>query len=118
MSDAIFESLLNNWFTISRIERTPDGQGGWSVTYIPIGVARGRIRPASSGEIELAAQQQRQITHVLYLLPATDIERGDMVTCGGLLVDVQGVRIPSYAFHHLEVDCVERQKEATAEQGT
>jgi hypothetical protein len=44
MSDAIFDSLLNNWFVISRRERTSDGQGGWEITYLSIGVVRA-IRP-------------------------------------------------------------------------
>jgi SPP1 family predicted phage head-tail adaptor len=118
MSDAIFGSLLNNWFTISRRERTSDTQGGWEITYLPIGVVHGRIRPASSSEIERAQEQQRQITHVLYVLPLTDIERGDLVTCDGLAVDVQGVRDPSFAHHHLEVDCVEHQLEVNTEAGS
>jgi SPP1 family predicted phage head-tail adaptor len=115
----VFESLLNNWFMISRRERTSDGQGGWEITYMAIGLVRGRIRPASSSEQQVAQEQQRQITHVLYVLPGTDIERGDLMTCEGLAVDVQGVRDPSQAGHHLEVDCVEVQREATAgETGT
>jgi SPP1 family predicted phage head-tail adaptor len=118
MSDAIYGSLLNNWFTISRMMRLADGQGGHSISYIPIAVVRGRIRPAASSEIERAQQDQRQITHVLYVLPHTDIARQDMVTCDGLLVDVLGVRDPSFAGHHLEVDCMEHQQEVTAEAGT
>ena len=113
-----FESLLNNWFVISRKERTSDGQGGWLASYVSIGVVKGRIRPASSSEQEKAQEQQRQITHVLYLLPKTDVERGDLVTCDGLAVDVQGVRDPSFAHIHLEVDCVERQIEAKVEAGS
>jgi hypothetical protein len=52
------------------------------------------------------------------VLPATDIARGDLVTCDGLAVDVQGVRDPSFAGHHLEVDCVETQRDLTQEAGS
>jgi SPP1 family predicted phage head-tail adaptor len=118
MSDAIFESLLNNWFVISRQEKMSDGQGGWLTSYVSIGIVRGRIRPASSSERQVAQENQRQITHVLYVLPKTDIARGDLVTCDGLAVDVQGVRDPSFAGHHLEVDCVETQRDVTQEAGS
>lgn len=114
-----FESLLNHTFTIMRRERTSDGQGGWTITYVEIGSAEGRIRPASSGEREVAAQEQRQISHVLYVAAGgTDIARGDLVIGGQLTVDVQGIREPSQAGHHLEIDCLETQREANAEAGS
>jgi SPP1 family predicted phage head-tail adaptor len=113
-----FESLLNNWFVISRQEKASDGQGGWLTSYTSIGVVKGRIRPASSAERQVAQEDQRRISHVLYVLPDTDIARGDLVTCDGLAVDVQGVREPSFAGHHLEVDCVETQREVTADAGS
>lgn len=116
--DAIFESLLNHTFTIMRRERTSDGQGGWAITYALIGSARGRMRPASSAEREVAAAEQRQISHVLYVVHGEDIARGDLVIGGGVTVDVLGVREPSQAGHHLEIDCMETQREVTAEAGS
>lgn len=114
----VFESLLNNTFSISRSRRTPDGRGGWAVDYVEIGTARGRIRPASSSERESAAQEQRLITHVLYLPAGTDVARGDRVTLGALVVDVEGIREPSRAGHHLEIDCREVQLEESLEEGS
>lgn len=108
-----FESLLNNTFAVFRRERNPDSQGGWAITYAQIGSVVGRIRPASSAELTVALAEQRQISHVMYVLAGTDIARGDMVIGAGLAVDVQGVREPSQADHHLEVDCMETQREAT-----
>ena len=70
-----FESLLNNTFAIFRRERNPDGQGGWSITYVHIGSAEGRIRPASSAERTVALAEQRQISHVLYVPAGADIAR-------------------------------------------
>jgi len=83
------------------------------VSYSAVGTYDGRIRPASGQEREVAAALERQISHVLYL-ECEDIERGDLVTCGDLTVEVMGIREPSLAGHHLEVDCLERQREASS----
>ena len=118
MSDAIFESQLNHTFTIMRRERTSDGQGGWPILYGDSWSAEGRMRPASSAEREVAAAEQRQISHVLYVVAGTDIARGDLVIGGGIMVDIQGVREPSQAEHHLEIDCMETQREVDIEAGS
>ena len=110
----VFESLLNNTFTVEKRGRTGDGQGGWTITYIASGTVRGRIRPATANERVVADAEQQQITHVLYVVAGEDIARGDRVTCGDLVVEVQGVREPSEAGHHYEVDCLERQREETS----
>jgi hypothetical protein len=47
---------------------------------------------------------------VLYVVWGTDIARGDLADGGGVTVEVLGVREPSLAGHHLQVDCRERQK--------
>lgn len=108
-----FVSLLNNSFVVTRITRTSDGAGGWTVSYTPVGTYDGRIRPATGQEREVAARMERHISHVLYM-EIEDIERGDMVTCGDLTVEVMGNREPSRAGHHLEIDCLERQKEVSS----
>lgn len=117
MTDAVFESLLNNDVLIERRTRTPDGRGGWVITYVEIGTVRGRMRPASSSERDTAAREERIITHVLYVSAETDIARGDLATIDGLTVEVQGPREPSRADHHLEIDCQERLSE-TSESGS
>lgn len=109
------KSLYNNTLTIERRTRTSDGQGGFTIDYSSLGTADGRIRPASDREREIAAQEGREITHVLYIDAEEDIARGDRVTTGDLTVEVLGVREPSLAGHHLEVDCLERQVEQTAD---
>lgn len=114
----VFEALLNNTFTIYRRDRIADGQGGWAVVYASLGTAEGRIRPASGSEREVAQAEQRQITHVLYVVHGTDIARGDRVECDDLTVDVLGVREPSKAGHHLEIDCIEVQREVAVEAGS
>lgn len=109
---SVFESLLNNTFAVARRTRTGDGQGGWVVGYVAVGSVAGRIRPASSAEREVAAREERELSHVLYLVATgANVERGDRVVCGGLEVEVLGIREPSRAGHHLEIDCQERQFE-------
>jgi len=106
-----FDALLNHEFTVERRARVGDGQGGWTITYIGIGTVWGRMRPATANERVRADAEEEQITHVLYTRPG-DIVRGDRVTWGTLVVEVLGIREPSEAEHHYEVDCLERQKEA------
>ena len=114
----VFESLLNNTFTVSRRTRVSDGQGGWIISYLELGTVQGRIRPTSSSERVVAASEEQQISHVLYVLHGADVARGDLVECGDLAVDVLGIREPSLAGEHLQIDCLERQQESTEEFGS
>lgn len=107
----VFDSLLNHTFTAYRRDRIADGQGGWEIVWTDLGTLPGRMRPASSAERDAAMQEGRDITHVFYCHVGTGIERGDRLEYGDLLVDVMGVREPSVAGHHLEIDCMERQPE-------
>jgi SPP1 family predicted phage head-tail adaptor len=107
---SIFTGLLNNDFLVSRPVRIPNGQGGWAIGYTPLGAIRGRLRPASGSERDVAQQEQRAITHVLYVVAGEDIQREDTVEGDEVTVKVQGVREPSRADHHLEIDCLEIQK--------
>jgi len=107
--------LYNQTFTITRTERTPNGVGGWEEAPVVVGTVRGRLRPASGAEREIARQEGRELSHVLYVAADTDIARGYTVTGAGATVEVQGVRNPSHADHHLEIDCRERQREGADE---
>ena len=114
----VFTSLLNNTFTVSRRVRTDDGQGGWGISYLELGTVEGRIRPATSSEREVADTEEQQISHVLYVAYGEDVLRGDRVVCGNLEVEVLGIREPSLAGEHLEIDCLEVQEEETEEYGS
>lgn len=113
-----FLTLLNNTFTVSRRERIDDGQGGWTIVYADVAAVQGRIRPATSAERVVAEREEQQITHVLYVVHGADIERGDLVVCDDLQVEVLGIREPSKAGQHLEIDCMEHQPEVTGEIGS
>jgi head-tail adaptor len=110
----VFESLLNNAGTVYRRTRTSDGQGGWEIDYVLYATIQGRIRPAGAGNTErdVAMLENRRVTHVLYVVAGTDIQRGDRVYIGDLVVDVEAIREPSLANEHLEIDCIEYQVEA------
>jgi SPP1 family predicted phage head-tail adaptor len=95
-----------------------DGHGGWPEGWNELATVPGRLRPTSTQEREVAALEDRTISHVLYVVAGTDIARGDRVIGGDVTVEVLGVREPSRAAHHLEVDCLERQKEPGEESGS
>lgn len=121
---SVFLGLLNSTFTVERRSRVSDGQGGWIITYVAVGTVAGRIRPATSNERLVADSEEQQITHVLYTDAGADVARGDLVTASGgpgelsMTVEVLGVREPSLAGHHWEIDCLERQDEAQTELGS
>lgn len=106
-----FRSLLNNIVTVSRPQRTSDGKGGWNTAYSVVGSYRCRLRPRSSGEREVAQQEQRHLSHILYVEVNADIRRNDRATVDNLTVKVEGIREPSMAGEHLEIDCREVQLE-------
>jgi head-tail adaptor len=108
----IFRSLLNNTFTVWQPQRSSDGQGGWLTTYASVGTVLGRMVPRGGSEADVADSEERQMSHVLYVQPGTvadQVARGWLVTLNDLTVEVQGVREPSLAGKHLEIDCRERQ---------
>jgi len=121
----VFNSLLNLDFNAVRMTRDPDGHGGWEVGFIEIPSILGRLRPATSREREVAAQEQRVITHVFYSETSANLGRGDYISPGlivisgedlrssDIIVKIEGNREPSTADHHFEIDCIEYQPSVT-----
>lgn len=119
----VFQSLLNYDFFAVRMSRLSDGQGGWIIGFVDLAQVRGRLRPATGREREVAAQEQRVITHVFYCETAENLGRGDYLSPGSIVIDdgdlrsadiivqVDGVREPSTADEHYEIDCIEYQTE-------
>lgn len=118
MTHSVFLSLLNNTFQLARIRRTSNGQGGWAIDYVANGEVLGRLRPASGQEILAAQQEGWSLSHILYVVAGADIERGDRVTGGGQEVYVAGVREPSTAHEHYEIDCSNTQPEVSVGEGS
>jgi head-tail adaptor len=115
---SVFTSLLNNTFAVERRDRLADGQGGWTIIYAEVGTIQGRICPSTGAERVVADSEEQQITHTLYCSAGEDVARGDRVTCADLAVEVLGIREPSKAGEHWEIDCLERQYEETEELGS
>lgn len=115
---SVFESLLNNTFEVLRKDLASDGQGGFVTAYVELPDVLGRIRPATSTEKTVAQAEEQEISHVLYLVAGEDIARGDLVVSGDLSVEVLGIREPSLAGEHWEIDCRERQKGTIEAAGT
>lgn len=110
----IITNLLNKTASIYRRTRTTDGQGGWTIGYSLVETASVRVSPKSGSEQEIAATDDRKITHSVYSLTTADIERGDKLVIGDLSLEVLDVKEPSLLGHHYEIDCVEWQKEVSA----
>lgn len=108
---SVFESLLNNTFLIWHKVRTPSGQGGFPFDYAVVASVNGRMCPASGSERREAMQESREITHTLYVVAGADLTRGNRVSLGDNVWEVKGVREPSMAGEHWEVDCLEKQNE-------
>lgn len=114
----VFLSMMNNVAVILRQRLVSDDQGGFITGYAGVAVQNSRIRPASSSEKVEAQREERWITHVLYVPHGTDVRRGDKVIIDDLIVEVQAIREPSKAGHHLEVDCLEREFDSTVAEGS
>jgi len=119
MSNTVFLSMLNNTLTVSRRVRVSDGQGGWTIAYEEVGSIDARVRPLSSKERIVAGSEEQQITHVIYCVADEDITRGDIVEDeDGWQAEILGIREPSLAGEHWEIDALERQNESAGSYGS
>ena len=120
MTNAVFTSMLNNTFVAGQPHRVSDGQGGWLVSYVSLGTVQGRMAPRmGEGETEVADNEEWEVMHVLYVeaddAVGTAIARDYLITLPAAYEDpervyeVKGVREPSLANEHLEIDCLQRQ---------
>ena len=96
------EHLYIHELKLKRKTVTRDSQGGVVETWQEVKTFKGRIRPASISERELAAKEEATISHVVYCDPSVGITRGDIVVYGDLESEIIGVSNPSYLSHHLE----------------
>lgn len=117
----VIDSMLTDTFTIYRRSRVANGEGGWLVTWVEMGTVWGHLQPVGGAERQVASQESREITHVLFTragVTGVTLARGDRATGVGVTVDVLGVREPSYAGHHWENDCRLVQAEVDEEPGS
>lgn len=98
-------SLLTHTFTHRRKAFEEDAYGGRTESEETLGTVRGRLRPMTIEELAVAESTAAKSDHVLYVEGDEDVQRGDELEGAGVTLTVAGVRNPSYAGHHLEVDC-------------
>ena len=103
--DISFRKLMTS-YPVHRKQRTSDGQGGWSETFIYSHSIMGRIRPASAMDRMNADKEDGLISHVLLVPEGTDLKRGDKVIIGRKSVEILTVTATS-SNHHLSANCEE-----------
>lgn len=103
--DISFLKLLSS-YPVHRKQRTSDGQGGWSETFVYSHSIMGRLRPSSAMDRENADKEQGLISHVLMVPQGTDLQRGDKVIIGRKSIEVLTVTATSNN-HHLSANCEE-----------
>ena len=90
--------------TVQRRAEISDGQGGFKQSWTNIGIERGKLRPASSGERMIAGQQETEVSHVAYLRADAAVEVGDRLELNDVNYEVIAKREPGMAGKHVEVD--------------
>ena len=90
--------------TIQRKTRVSDDQGGWTEGWADKATERGKIRPASTSERNIAGQDESLTTHVAYLRVGCDLMFGDRLLISDIGYEITGIREPAGAGKHYEVD--------------
>ena len=99
----ISSGLLNQTLTLQTLTETSDDQGGVTSTWTDAGSFRGRISPLSSQERLMQDKTLNTTTHRVYCDPI-DIMPNDRIKWGDYYFEITGIRNPSEAYHHLEID--------------
>lgn len=91
---------LRHW----RIEREPNGSGGWVTTWVDRGPVRCRVSQPTAAERLLAQQAGAAHTQPVYLAPDTDVRRGDELRDTGETWRVTATFYPSVRVY-VRADC-------------
>lgn len=93
--------------TIRRKVRTPNGIGGWSISWQDVATSVARVNPVSAKDRIEYAQAQYPVTHKVFLPGGADVRPEDCIVLGSRTLAVKGVYNPAESGHHLEVLCEE-----------
>ena len=99
----ISRSLLNHTLTLQTITRTDDGAGGYTEGWTDSTSFRARICPVSAREQLLQDKVTPQATHHVYCDYMT-ITEDNRIKWGSKYLEILGIRNPSQASGHLEID--------------
>jgi head-tail adaptor len=99
--------LLNSSAEVWRSARTADGIGGWAEGWAQVGVkpVRARFSQPSAAERLVNDRLEARMTHVVYLIPGTDVRRLDELRTPGRTFRVLAVYEPSVPGTYLRADC-------------
>lgn len=75
--------LLNASLDVYRATFTDDGRGGRTSALAKVGTVRARVAQPSSQERAVAAQLGAVLEHVVHVMRAADVQRGDELDVGG-----------------------------------
>ena len=99
----ISASLYNQTLTLQTKTLTADGQGGFTEAWADSGSFRARISPLSSAERLIQDKVTSMTTHRIYCDNMT-VSPEDRIKWGDYYFEIIGIRNPSEAYHHLEID--------------
>lgn len=101
--------LLNSSAEVWREVRSPDGMGGWTDAWSPVGTVRARFSQPSATERVVAASNGVDLDTVVYMASGADVLRGDHLRRGSTEYEVRAVYEPSEPNTYLRADCRTRQ---------
>jgi|GEM_PF-2172947 len=108
--DKNFTDLLWSTFTVKRKVKTPDGLGGYTLSYTTIGTIKGKLDPMFLPREPVNIGKFRSFnTHILYTVCSSNILRDDKIEGEGKVLRVIALKEPSEANHHYEIHCEEIQ---------
>ncbi len=82
---------LRTRITIERQSRAADGQGGWSVTWVPVAEVSAGIWPRTAGESLQHDRPAGMATHDIWLRYRTGIKPEMRIVAGARVFDILGV---------------------------
>ena len=95
--------------SVQRNTEVADGQGGFLQGWAVIAEERGRVRPATGKEMEIARNLQGVVTHITYLRAAAPVQSGDRLLVNDITLRVHAIRQPALAGRFIAIDCEELQ---------
>ena len=102
----ISSGLLNQTLTLQTLTETDDGQGGVTSVWSDTGSFKARISSLSAQERMAQDKMTTFATHRVYC-DNMNVTTADRIKWGSYYFKIIGIKNPSEAFHHLEIDVVE-----------
>lgn len=103
----VHAGLLRKRISIERLTETPDGGGGWTVTWAELDKAWAYIKPLSGTESMVAMQLEDVITHDIVIRYRSDITAKDRIVYAGRDFNIISVINPEERDKWLQLRCEE-----------